>query len=64
MFVNDDIEPAVKKMKTLKNSDKRMNSVTTMRRADDKSMNQIGNSTLYKNSKLSWKVDDIFLGFD
>lgn len=41
-----------------------MNSVTTMRRGDDKSMAQIGNSTQYKNNKQSWKVDDIFLGFD
>lgn len=64
MFVNDDIEPAIKKLKKVKNSDKRMNSVTTMRRGEDKSINQIGNSTLYKNSKLSWKVDDIFLGFE
>lgn len=64
MFVNDDIEPVSKKIKKIKNTDKRMNSVTTMRKGDDKSMAQIGNSTQYKNNKLSWKVDDIFLGFD
>jgi hypothetical protein len=42
-----------------------MNSVTTMRKMDNKSpMNNIANSTQYKGSKLTYKLNDIFLGFN
>lgn len=64
MYANDDIEHANKKAKKIKGDHKRMSSMNSMRRANDRSnLNQSSNLTIGKNAKLNWKMDDIFLGF-
>lgn len=65
MYVDSENEPA-KKIKKIKNNDqKRMTSMQNMKRADaTRTMyNASSNATITKGSKLNWKMDDIFLGF-
>ena len=62
MFPNDEIEP--KKIKKVKGDNKRMTSMQNIKKGENRSvLGQSSNATLAKANKMSWKVEDIFLGF-
>ena len=62
MYANDIIQPG-KKSKKVKGDPKRMSSMNNMRKTQHRNLFAQSNASFGRGTKMSWKVDDIFLGF-